>query len=89
MNIKLLRKLRKRYKWYWDKDPHWEDILWVLDMKKQETRLFNGVRNFLLDWVYSHFGIATGFRYAQRLDKREARAKFREKLKHLTHKSPQ
>jgi hypothetical protein len=84
MNIKLLRKLRKRYKWYWDTEPDFDPIFWVLDMKKGEAIPYKGIRNFLTDFVYSHYGFGVGSSYTIRLNKREKRAEFRNKLKNIS-----
>jgi hypothetical protein len=83
MNIRLLKKIRKRYRY------HWDDILWVLDLKKQEVRIFKGVDSFLLDYVYNNLGLWTGFKYQERLLKREKRSQFRQHLKQFIHQSPQ
>jgi hypothetical protein len=87
MNIRLLKKIRKRYTFYWD-NFH-ELHLCVIDNKKHSVSFYKGFNYFLLQYVYDHLGLWTGFKYQERLLKREKRSQYLQHLKQFTHQSPQ
>jgi hypothetical protein len=87
MNIKLLRKLRKRYKYYWTQVDG-RHVLHVLDTKAKWAEKYPDVLEFLSDYVFWTFGFSTGADFKRRICRRKNRVAYYEGLKHLTHKSP-
>jgi hypothetical protein len=81
MNIKLLRKLRKRYKFYWRPNRKGVPELVALDTKKERVGYYESPADFLVHYAYTHIGFGTATAYVRRLLKRENLVEYKQKLK--------
>jgi hypothetical protein len=74
MNIRLLKKIRKRYKWYWNKNI---ESFVVIDIKKQKVHRFKKASSFISHWVSEHLGFGSCTSYGKRIYKREDFVEYR------------
>jgi hypothetical protein len=79
MNTYYLKRIRRRYKYYWEGRK-----LWVLDMKKEKAEPFVAVHLFVLRYAYDHLGIWTGSDYHKRLLKRQHKRLFKLRLRDIS-----
>jgi hypothetical protein len=68
MNTRLLKKIRKRYQWYWDSN---NKQFVVMDHKAKYVRIHKKVSNFIAHWICDHLGSGSHISYCKRIEKRE------------------
>jgi hypothetical protein len=84
MNTYYLKRIRRRYKYYWDTHPEWDDTMWVLNLEKQEVAPFKNISQFLQGYVSDEIGFCSSIRYARRLLRRHKRKQFHEHLRNFS-----
>lgn len=62
MNIGELKKIRKRYKYFWENGK-----FIVIDLQKQQAKKYRSVSDFISHYVYDARGLHSGFNYDNRL----------------------
>jgi hypothetical protein len=80
MKTRLLKKIRKRYRWYYSAETVVTPLV-VMDMKKQRVDYYWEAKNFIIKYCYEHLGFWTGTNYQQRKQKIRALKHFRTELK--------
>ena len=81
MNVRLLKKIRKRYHWYWKSEPGCQLV--ILDLRKKEVSHYWTPRNFIINYLYEHHGFWTGAKYRERKAKVDRYNNFRRELKKI------
>jgi hypothetical protein len=76
MNIRLLKKLRKRYKYYWlDENPTGKSLR-VLNNRDLCAHFYDDVPEFLTDYLFWTYGFGAADNYKKRLANRHHRIEF-------------
>jgi hypothetical protein len=84
MNTYYLKRIRRRYKYYWDTPAIEAPTLWVLDMKNQEVFQFSSIRNFMRAYLNEHVGFYSCLAYNKRVNRRKSRRQFQAHLRNVS-----
>jgi hypothetical protein len=87
MNIRLLKKFRKNYVYYFDTLFDGEFCIRIMNKKKMDAASYDSIRALLIDYATEELGFWTGSKYAQRLNRRDRMRSFY--LNKKTCQSPQ
>jgi hypothetical protein len=79
MKTKLLKKLRKRYKWYYDRQQH---SFVVIDDKEKSLKRYVFAYYFISGWISENFGIGSALKYLNRVEKRKDLVEYKKSIKH-------
>jgi hypothetical protein len=76
MNTYYLKRIRRRYTYYWLRHFDGDTQLRVLDAKKMDASTYDAVNEFVLQYANDCLGFWTATKYAARILRRQRVAAF-------------